>query len=310
MPYIHFTEEQKNRAASVDLEEFLRMRGEKLTRSGREKRMTSDHSVTIRGSEWYDHATEKGGGPISFVRDFYGLSYPEAVSLLLDGEQGVEYPTAKPQEEEPPKAGELMLTYEQFGDSIVYTDYGNGDEVKRVVFNTRQVDYTYQQVVTLTLTNIGDEEVKGLYVDLDSADTYFTILSQPAPNLAPGASTTFRISYVPNLQVPASSTDPDEFTYLDENIRVIDGQGRELKKFEAELTVTKKPVYKVTLVVRPEDLSMGTAGFVTGVDAGGAYDDTAAGSAYAEGKPVWVLTTREDQYELIELDESLRYTTI
>ena len=46
MPYIHFTEEQKNRAASVDLEEFLRMRGEKLTRSGREKRMTSDHSVT------------------------------------------------------------------------------------------------------------------------------------------------------------------------------------------------------------------------------------------------------------------------
>lgn len=83
------------------------MRGEKLTRSGREKRMTSDHSVTIRGSEWYDHATEKGGGPISFVRDFYGLSYPEAVSLLLDGEQGVEYPTAKPQEEEPPKPFEL-----------------------------------------------------------------------------------------------------------------------------------------------------------------------------------------------------------
>ena len=125
------------------------------------------------------------------------------------------------QEEEPPKAGELMLTYEQFGDSIVYTDYGNGDEVKRVVFNTRQVDYTYQQVVTLTLTNIGDEEVKGLYVDLDSADTYFTILSQPAPNLAPGASTTFRISYVPNLQVPASSTDPDEFTYLEDRKSVV-----------------------------------------------------------------------------------------
>ena len=107
MPYIHFTEEQKNRAASVNLEEFLRMRGEKLTRSGGEKRMASDHSVTIRGSEWYDHATEKGGGPISFVRDFYGLSYPEAVSLLLDGEQGVEYPMAKQKEEAPPKPFEL-----------------------------------------------------------------------------------------------------------------------------------------------------------------------------------------------------------
>lgn len=107
MPYIHFTEEQKNRAASVDLEEFLRMRGEKLTRSGGEKRMTSDHSVTIRGNEWYDHAAEKGGGPISFVRNFYGLSYPEAVSLLLDGEQGVKYPAAKKKEEEPPKPFEL-----------------------------------------------------------------------------------------------------------------------------------------------------------------------------------------------------------
>ena len=36
--YIHFTEEQKQRAAAVDLEEFLRCRGEKLLSSGREKR--------------------------------------------------------------------------------------------------------------------------------------------------------------------------------------------------------------------------------------------------------------------------------
>lgn len=37
--YIHFTDEQKQRAASVDLEEFLRCRGEKLLTSGREKRL-------------------------------------------------------------------------------------------------------------------------------------------------------------------------------------------------------------------------------------------------------------------------------
>ena len=47
--YIHFTDEQKQRAASVDLEEFLRCRGEKLLTSGREKRLARDHSVTIRG---------------------------------------------------------------------------------------------------------------------------------------------------------------------------------------------------------------------------------------------------------------------
>lgn len=44
--YIHFTEEEKQRAASVDLEEFLRCHGEKLLASGREKRLARDHSVT------------------------------------------------------------------------------------------------------------------------------------------------------------------------------------------------------------------------------------------------------------------------
>ena len=65
--YIHFTEEQKQRAAAVDLEEFLRCRGEKLLSSGREKRLASDHSVTVRGNEWYDHAEERGGHAVSFV---------------------------------------------------------------------------------------------------------------------------------------------------------------------------------------------------------------------------------------------------
>ena len=101
--YVPFTEEQKRRANEVDLEEFLRLRGERLLKSGPERRMASDHSVTIRGSRWYDHAQEKGGGPVGFVQTFYGLSYPEAVSLLLGGEQGQAYPAARP-EPEPQKA--------------------------------------------------------------------------------------------------------------------------------------------------------------------------------------------------------------
>lgn len=88
IPYIHFSEEQKRRAGEVDLEQFLLRQGEKLLPSGFEKRLTSDRSVTIRGNRWYDHAEEKGGGPVSFLRKFYGLSYPEAVTRLLDGEQG------------------------------------------------------------------------------------------------------------------------------------------------------------------------------------------------------------------------------
>ena len=84
MPYIHFTEEQKRQASAVDLAEFLRYKGEPLVRSGREVRLGRNHSVTIRGSEWYDHAAEKGGGPVSFLKEFYGMGYQEAVLALLD----------------------------------------------------------------------------------------------------------------------------------------------------------------------------------------------------------------------------------
>lgn len=84
MPYIHFTEEQKLQANQVDLAEFLRLKGETLIRSGPEFRLSSNHSVTIRGNEWYDHAAEKGGGPVTFLKKFYGMNYAEAVLALLD----------------------------------------------------------------------------------------------------------------------------------------------------------------------------------------------------------------------------------
>lgn len=83
--YIPFTTEQKELAASIDLEAFLLSRGEKLIPSGREKRLASDHSITISGSEWYDHAQEKGGNAISFVQRHYNLSFPEAMQVLLGG---------------------------------------------------------------------------------------------------------------------------------------------------------------------------------------------------------------------------------
>ena len=105
--YIHFTEEQKLRAGAIDLEEFLRCHGEKLIASGREKRLTGDHSITVRGNEWYDHAAEKGGGPVSFVQTYYGLSYPEAMTLLLGGETGQVYPATQEKVTEPPKPFEL-----------------------------------------------------------------------------------------------------------------------------------------------------------------------------------------------------------
>lgn len=107
MPYTYFTDDQKLRVGEVDLERFLLSQGEELIRSGPEKRLKRDHSVTIRGNEWYDHAIKEGGGPVSFVQRFYNLSYPEAMSMLLNGEQGQPFQRAEPKQESPRKPFQL-----------------------------------------------------------------------------------------------------------------------------------------------------------------------------------------------------------
>ncbi|MBR1383382.1 MAG: hypothetical protein IJ555_06175, partial [Ruminococcus sp.] len=89
MPYIPFTEEQKVLANSVDLEHFLRMRGERLERAGISSKLiytdgSGKHdSIMIHGNEWYDHKNQTGGGAIKFMQDFYGMTFAEAVQELL-----------------------------------------------------------------------------------------------------------------------------------------------------------------------------------------------------------------------------------
>lgn len=103
MPYIPFTDEQKILANSVDLEEFLRMRGEKLERVGREHKLiyydsSGKHdSITLRGSTWFDHKNQIGGGAIKFMQEFYDMDFQTAVQELLGR-------TVTPLSHSPPKA--------------------------------------------------------------------------------------------------------------------------------------------------------------------------------------------------------------
>ena len=89
MLYIPFTDEQKILANSVNLEEFLRMRGEKLERVGREHKLiyydsSGKHdSITLRGSTWFDHKNQVGGGAIKFMQEFYDMDFQTAVQELL-----------------------------------------------------------------------------------------------------------------------------------------------------------------------------------------------------------------------------------
>lgn len=118
--YIHFTDEEKERANSVDLEHFLLQQGEKLIPSGREKRLSSDHSITVRGNEWYDHAAEQGGYSIDFVKSFYNLSFPDAVTMLLGGNCGTVYHQAAERVEEPKKLFDLPMQNKDMRRTFAY----------------------------------------------------------------------------------------------------------------------------------------------------------------------------------------------
>ena len=116
--YGKYTKDQVERANRIDLEELLRRNGEKLLPSGREKRLESDHSITVRGNRWFDHAAEQGGYALSFVRRHYGLSFAEGMKLLLgeDGQRPLPVASAKPAKEPKPfalpeQAGSMRRIY-------------------------------------------------------------------------------------------------------------------------------------------------------------------------------------------------------
>ena len=103
MPYIPYTEEEKRLANGVDLAEFLHMRGEKLEKAGREYKLiyhdgSGKHdSITLRGSTWFDHKNQLGGGAVKFMRYFYGMDFQPAMNELLGG-------SVTPIAHSPPKA--------------------------------------------------------------------------------------------------------------------------------------------------------------------------------------------------------------
>lgn len=82
-----YTREQIQRADDTDLYVFLSGRGESFKRCGKEYRWLRHDSVIINKNEWYRFSQNKGGHAIDFMKEFYGLSFAEAVKELL-GEEG------------------------------------------------------------------------------------------------------------------------------------------------------------------------------------------------------------------------------
>lgn len=82
-----YTEEQIQRANDTNLVEFLRGKGLQVSRVGSEYEwMDGDQTVSIKDNMWFHQYDRVGGTTISFVQKFLGLSFPDAVKLILNEE--------------------------------------------------------------------------------------------------------------------------------------------------------------------------------------------------------------------------------
>lgn len=88
-----YTQEQIDKANQTNLEEFLQQKGERLRKTGSEsvliyKDSTGEHdSISVRRNRWYDHKNMRGGYPLKFMQEFYGMNFRIAMKELLHGEE-------------------------------------------------------------------------------------------------------------------------------------------------------------------------------------------------------------------------------
>ena len=88
-----YTQEQIDKANQTNLEEFLQQKGEHLKKTGSEsvliyKDSTGEHdSISVRRNRCYDHKNMRGGYPLKFMQEFYGMNFRTAMKELLHGEK-------------------------------------------------------------------------------------------------------------------------------------------------------------------------------------------------------------------------------
>lgn len=178
---------------------------------------------------------------------------------------------------------DIRLTYEETGASV--STLANG-EVDQVTFDPRSVGYEDSQRVTLTLTNTGTTDIRGLYLDTSSASGAFRVIDPPATELPVGASTTFTLSYTLGLSAGIYYADTAA------PLKVCSAAG-ELKEFRAYLKVTASDLWRVT--VKSKDETMGTARLVIGVT-DGVLNDAGGANIYEAKDTVWVLAEPKGEY--------------
>ena len=106
---MRYSEEQIRLADSTDLAAYLENRGYELKREGRQVKLAEHKSLYIKGNQWYWFSQRKGGKAISFLTEYEGMSFVEAMKILTGEEPISDKPLPKAKPIERPAVKELML---------------------------------------------------------------------------------------------------------------------------------------------------------------------------------------------------------
>ena len=105
---VYFSDEDRRKARTTDIAEFLRQNGESVRRCGSEYVwLDGSQKVTVRNNVWFSHYEQKGGDAVDFVRKYFDKNYYEAVRMLLSDN----FTVRKEREEKPfilPKPNDSM----------------------------------------------------------------------------------------------------------------------------------------------------------------------------------------------------------
>ena len=106
---MRYSEEQIRAADSTDLAAYLENRGYELKHEGRQVKLAEHESLYIKGNQWYWFSQRKGGKAISFLTEYEGMSFLEAMKILTGEEPISDKPLPKAKPIERPAVKELML---------------------------------------------------------------------------------------------------------------------------------------------------------------------------------------------------------
>lgn len=81
-----YSKEQIARANSMDLESYVLSRGIAEKKGSNRYRLKDADSMYISGNRWFWYYANKGGKAISFLTDYEGMSFPDAMRALIHEE--------------------------------------------------------------------------------------------------------------------------------------------------------------------------------------------------------------------------------